>query len=935
MRYLATALLALLLLLPSAATAAELPQAVAVATTFNDRPFSYRIEFREEKAGYRLYRFTYPSPVVTPVEQNNTIPADYYLPKNLDTAGKRPAAICLHILNGNFELEQMTCALLASRGIPAVMIKLPYYGERSLPGGHKALAGNPKLFAASLAQAVEDVRRTIDVLALRPEIDPQKIGVVGISMGGILAGTVAGSDGRIARTAMILAGGDLPGIIAHARETRELQATLQKLPAAERAEVQRAIAAVDPLAHAANLRARAKNGHVLMINAAADEVIPKACTEKLAVALEIKDKVVWLDGLGHYTAIAALPQALGRTADFFALDLPPGVKPSQPAVAAPSSPRAAVLALLQQGVEFFSVEPAVGRCHLLDAEVSAVGKSGEKVEGRLRLLRGPQGKFQIHCKIPKLGEAALGQGAFPWMASGEKVVFAGKLPEGTKPADPLVHVQPKHFVPLKMLAGGAAAIALVPDTLDRWVTIADSTAGDGSAVQITGKGRGNESIRLELKDDKTTPAGATFDVQGYRGKVVFHAWQLNGVATDALFEPPANVPSREVDAADLQRMFAALFQFAVESLDNSSPRATETGDALQIVARDPAKHGLLCRSQGKTVLFVAGTPEEMGAAHGTLLRGQVNKLTERVLYLMGAADSLQSGVWSFERMKEIERRVGPHVPPRFVAECDALAKAAGVSQRDGRFANLFPERFHCSGVALCGKATKDGKILHARVLDYMRDIKLQDAAVVTVFMPKGHNKWISHGYAGFLGTVTAMNEKGLAVGEMGGRGEGDWDGVPMSLLLRDIMERAATVEEALDILRKTPRTCEYYYVFSDKSRAMAAVHCDPRQMTVLRPGEQHPSLPRVPKETVLVSGGSRAEALSRRIQENYGQIDAPRLIEIIKRPVAMNSNLHNAVFCAETLDLWVSDAGKRTPACDEPYAEFNLAKLLRFYEQNP
>ena len=83
---------------------------------------------------------------------------------------------------------------------------------------------------------------------------------------------------------------------------------------------------------------------------------------------------------------------------------------------------------------------------------------------------------------------------------------------------------------------------------------------------------------------------------------------------------------------------------------------------------------------------------------------------------------------------------------------------------------------------------------------------------------------MSLGYAGFIGTVTAMNEKGLAIGEMGGRGEGDWDGMPMSFLLRDVMERADTVEEALAILRAAPRTCEYYYVLSDRSGALRAVH---------------------------------------------------------------------------------------------------------------
>ena len=356
--------------------------------------------------------------------------------------------------------------------------------------------------------------------------------------------------------------------------------------------------------------------------------------------------------------------------------------------------------------------------------------------------------------------------------------------------------------------------------------------------------------------------------------------------------------------------------------------------AIQIVARDPAGHGLLCKTEEKTILIVAGTPQQMGTAHGTLLRQKANKLVDRVLYLVGGVESLESGTWFLDRMAEIERRTLPHTPERFVVECDALAEAAGVSTRDGRYANLFPERFHCSGVAVRGKATKDGSVLHARVLDYMRDIRLQDAAAVVVFMPEGYNAWMSLGYAGFIGTVTAMNEKGLAIGEMGGGGVGDWDGVPMSYLLRDIMERASTVEEALDVLRNSPRTCEYYYVISDKSRAMAGVHADARQMTVLRPGQQHPELPLVPEETVMFSAGSRAEALSERLQQHYGRIDVATMIEIIKRPVAMSSNLHNAIFAPETLDMWFADAGRHTVACDEPYAHCNLAELVRFYQEN-
>ena len=237
-----------------------------------------------------------------------------------------------------------------------------------------------------------------------------------------------------------------------------------------------------------------------------------------------------------------------------------------------------------------------------------------------------------------------------------------------------------------------------------------------------------------------------------------------------MFQEPAGLPVKEVAAVDLARMFSAAVDFAGETFDK--PSQAPAGREIRVVAKDPAGHGIRCQAQGKTILMVDGTPQQMGTAQGTLLRDPIDKLCEHVLYMVGAGDSLHTGTWSFDRFAEIERRARPHLPQRDFDECDALARAAGISTRDGRAANLFPERFHCSGVAVCGKATIDGKVLHARVLDYMRDIRLQDAAVVQVFMPQGRNAWVSQGYAGFIGTVTAMNAKGLAIGEMGGARRG-------------------------------------------------------------------------------------------------------------------------------------------------------------------
>jgi len=356
-------------------------------------------------------------------------------------------------------------------------------------------------------------------------------------------------------------------------------------------------------------------------------------------------------------------------------------------------------------------------------------------------------------------------------------------------------------------------------------------------------------------------------------------------------------------------------------------------EELRLIARDPAGHGLLCQTQGRLVLLVSGTPEQMGTAHGKLLRDKARVMLERTVYLAGAMSSLQTGDWFFDRLAEINRRCGPHVPERFFQECDALSKAMGVTTQQGRDSNLFPERFHCSGIGACRSATKDGRVLHVRVLDYINDLNLQEGACVQVYLPEGYNAWMSLGFAGLIGTVTCMNEKGLAIGEMGAGGEGDWDGMPMTFLLRDIMERCSTVREAVDVFRKTPRTCNYWFVVTDKGKNMVALHATAKELKVYRPGQQEHGMPFIPKDTVLISGGDRFKHLSDRMKQAHGQIDVEKLQQIIKRPVAMNANLHDAIFAPETLDMWCAVSKRRTVACDEPYAHVNLAELITYYQK--
>jgi len=340
--------------------------------------------------------------------------------------------------------------------------------------------------------------------------------------------------------------------------------------------------------------------------------------------------------------------------------------------------------------------------------------------------------------------------------------------------------------------------------------------------------------------------------------------------------------------------------------------------------------GRLEAIDGTRVLFLKGSPQEMGRQQGVLLKKQVHQLCDHILYGVGVGSSFLRGKWFFGEIERAEARLHPFMDPRYLAEMDAIADASGMDRQEARLSNFFPELFHCSGFALYGKATRDGHMYHGRVLDYLKGVGLEQNAVVMVYQPDYGNAWVNLGYAGFIGSVTAMNEKGISIGEMGGAGYGDWDGKPMAELMREVMEKASTLDEAIKIMRDGPRTCHYYYVISDgKTRQAVGIDATPGQFRVLPAGTAVPELPHAFDDSVLMSAGNRYEELCNRVKSNYGSFDARSARDLMTRPVCMGSNIQSVLFEPDTLDFWVANADSQHVASAARYTHYNLRELLK------
>jgi dienelactone hydrolase len=261
---------------------------------------------------FQICELTFPSPVHTPYEKNNTVHCEFFRPKRNGDEGKMPAVIVLHKLGGDIPLARLFCNALAQKGVAALFVKMPYYGPRRDPAVKRRMVSpDPRETVDGMTQAILDIRCAAAWLASRDEIDAKRLGIFGISLGGITGALAATAEPRLSSVCLLLAGGDLGKV---AWESPELAKVRQQWldGGGTREEFMTILGQVDPVRYAASVRGR----RILLMNAKEDEVIPKVCTESLWESFG-KPPIHWFSG-GHYSCIWHLPEALVKVQSFFA-----------------------------------------------------------------------------------------------------------------------------------------------------------------------------------------------------------------------------------------------------------------------------------------------------------------------------------------------------------------------------------------------------------------------------------------------------------------------------------------------------------------------------------------------------------------------------------------------------------------------------------------
>ena len=188
-----------------------------------------------------------------------------------------PAIILLHGSGDRKTVDYIEAGhrFLLDAGYAVLRIDIANHGDREVKDYDFSLTDGYRYWTRDIiAQTVFDLRRSVDFLETRNEIDASRISFYGISLGGIIGTIFSGVDPRVKAPVIALAGGNLNlmfGLDAFNEETREF------------------FSIIDPINYVEEIAPRP----LLMINAENDEVIAPVTSKLLFKKARDPKNIIW------------------------------------------------------------------------------------------------------------------------------------------------------------------------------------------------------------------------------------------------------------------------------------------------------------------------------------------------------------------------------------------------------------------------------------------------------------------------------------------------------------------------------------------------------------------------------------------------------------------------------------------------------------------
>lgn len=413
-----------------------------------------------------------------------------------------------------------------------------------------------------------------------------------------------------------------------------------------------------------------------------------------------------------------------------------------------------------------------------------------------------------------------------------------------------------------------------------------------------------------------------------------------------------------------------------------SAQPTTTTSPASVASRP---YPSLDRIGGLSVLRVGGSFAQMGEQHGRLLaeevrRGPIPYYRSMVERLLGKSFGPLSRPMAALLQRTIGSQVEKTMPAFAVETARGVARGAGLDEAEFLRGCTMPDSLlwltarlnelrapgpavahraalglGCTSAVAWGAATRDGRLYHARNLDYYGVENWVENAALIFHRPDQGMRYVSVSSAGVaMGGVTAMNEAGLTltVHQHMFTDRTRLGGTPIGVIGDVVMREARSLDDAERILRSNRSIgCWTYMITDGKTKQVLCFEESPERQVALRsaPGDTTRAYANIYEDPALgatevalygsywrhnMGRYARAKALLAEHGERAGALDARGMARIIgdagsgacrvRDSIAMVMTVASVVFRPEDGVLWLGTG--RAPTSRGEFLPFSLAR---------
>ncbi len=262
---------------------------------------------------------------------------------------------------------------------------------------------------------------------------------------------------------------------------------------------------------------------------------------------------------------------------------------------------------------------------------------------------------------------------------------------------------------------------------------------------------------------------------------------------------------------------------------------------------------LIKNQQGIWELYVEGNPLERGFSNGLLTQELIYK--QESIFVSKIKELVPSEFYQKilrQFLKYFNRKLDHNIPEEYKVEI------YGISQYSSDEFNFVAEPywrtlyFHaahdighalqdlamvgCTSFAAWGNHTQDGQMLIGRNFDFYVGEDFAEEKIIAFFNPDKGYKHAIITWAGMIGAVSGMNEKGLTVTINAGKSSIPMKAkTPISLLTREILQYASNIGEAIEIAQKREVfVSESIMIGSAEDKNAVLIEVSPKKFGVYR-----------------------------------------------------------------------------------------------------